>query len=386
MIKVLHITPWFPSQKDISGVFVKEHIDSLAPHVQQFIFHLNVSEGRGWKIISEKRPNFQKFVMKVPFTSWKLIEIIQSFLLLWVLWTHGRKYDLINFHIAYPNLRYWGGMKKLIKKPVMCIEHWSIYGQNFGLKQDEKGFRKLKGVRKIFHHKEIKLVAVSDHLAGQLKSFSGNQDLKVSILPNVVNDCFIHDSAKKGKGISFLMASVWREGKRPFEVIEGFSSFVKTFPDAELIIAGDGPLVSDMEKLVEKEGLESSVKFLGLVDKENLALELNKASTLIHASDHETFSAICAESLCTGTPIIVSKLPAVMEYMRETDGIVVSKHTGECWHDAMVRFQKIEQSFIPAEIAKSARKKFSRKAVGRMYFEMLKQTYESYLKVNDKLV
>lgn len=379
MIKVLHITPWYPEKDTLSGIFVREHIDSIESYVQQSVIHLDVSSGENWEFIKERRLNFQKLLLKVPFGSWKLIEIFHSLLLFRLLLKHKGDYDLINFHIAYPNLRFWWLIKKFIKKPVLCIEHWSIYGQNFGLKRNKKSDLKLKGVRKIFYQDQITFLAVSNHLATQLRNFSGNQNLKVSVLPNVVNDHFIYRKSTNKPATRFVMASVWRTGKRPLEVIRAFSYFIKDFPDSKLIIAGDGPLIPEMKNLVELEKLKRNVEFLGIIDKKLLAIELNKANALIHSSDHETFSAICAESLCTGTPILISPLPAVLEYMMDTDGIVVTEHTSQCWYDAMILFQKNQHSFNPAKIAQSAQAKFSKNAVGKVYFEQLNATYEDSL-------
>src|SRR5437899_13033060 len=56
----------------------------------------------------------------------------------------------------------------------------------------------------------------------------------------------------------------------PHKGIEHFSEAARDVPDAQFLIAGEGPLLGPMKRLAATLGVEARVRFLGRVSEENL--------------------------------------------------------------------------------------------------------------------
>jgi len=95
--------------------------------------------------------------------------------------------------------------------------------------------------------------------------------------------------------------------------------------DNALLIIGDGPLRARLEFLVEKYGLENSVKFLGYrVDVPNI---LNIVDLLIMPSSYEGFPIAHLEAMYMGIPSIVSPFVPSKEVAGES--CIVSNNVPE---------------------------------------------------------
>lgn len=70
--------------------------------------------------------------------------------------------------------------------------------------------------------------------------------------------------------IRFLTASRLIREKGVDEVLQIFSGYSRRFPDSSLVIAGDGPCRTDLQRLAEKLGVAERVVFLGHVSQERL--------------------------------------------------------------------------------------------------------------------
>lgn len=371
-MKVLHITSWYPSQENpVEGIFIREHIFSLPKDlVSNTIIHLKISKG-SFGIFSEKEKGFEKKTIRLPVDSWFIKEIFVSIVLFFILLRRAKEHDIINFHIAYPMLTYWHIIKLFFNRKVVCNEHWSAYGNNFGLKSEKK----TKRIRRIFFQ-NILFITVSHHLANQLKNFSKNKEMEFHVLPNVASKSFNLLLKKPTGKVNFLSAAIWRTGKRPVEMIKGFAELLKEHENVHMIIAGNGELLPEMRLMVKELQIEHHVHFKGLLSKKDLAAHLSPAAALCLSSDYETFSVICAEALCTGTPVIVTKLPAVQEFVDEFNGIFIKENTVEDWCNGFKEFLKKKESYNLNEIANKAKGLFYPDAVGQQYYTILKSYYE----------
>ena len=77
------------------------------------------------------------------------------------------------------------------------------------------------------------------------------------------------------------------ESKGMRDVLEVFSHVVPRFPDASLVILGDGPERQRLQQRARRLGIEESVEFLGHVSHETVFHELAKAEVFLFLSCHE---------------------------------------------------------------------------------------------------
>lgn len=367
-LNVLHITNWYPNEeKPLDGIWIKKQIDSLSPMVKNDVFHLQIQPGAAFKVIKSTAPGF---VCQIKSHRWMLIEWLTFLLLAYTLFfkIRLRDYHVINFHIAYPLCVYLRIIRKFIKQPVIINEHWSAYHHNFGVKDP----RKLDRIRKIFQP-DITIITVSEALAKDIRNFAGRPKLNINVVPNVVDTQLFRFDPKMSAEKAFLMAGNLKPPKDPLLALESFSHLLKTFPGTKLRIAGHGPLVDPLLKLIAKKGLEPDVTYLGILEGDIMAREMGKAAAFIHVSNYETFSVVCAEAVCCGTPVIASAVGGIPEFINNHNGLLLSKNNPENLRKLMEDVLSNPGRFDRESIATNASCSFNPQAIGKKYFKVLSQ-------------
>ncbi len=97
------------------------------------------------------------------------------------------------------------------------------------------------------------------------------------------------------------------------EVIKAWSRVLKSIPNAELWIVGDGDLRQDLERLVTELQLAKQVRFWGLVTEEAKEQLLRNCRCLVMPSRGEGFGLVYLEAMRAGRPCLVSTLDAGRE-------------------------------------------------------------------------
>ena len=374
-MKVLHVVNWYPSEPNPNeGLWIKKHIASLKGLVEkQFVLHIEVKPFHNFGFFREDNESLIQRIFFLPINSWFIIEIMTALLLSFYLFRLkvSKKFDLINFHIAYPLLTYWHLIKKFVHVSVVITEHWSAYHFSFNVKKTKS----LRRIKRIFQD-GLPLIVVSKALKGDIQNFSCNYSFPVFVVPNVVSEEFInHSSPLESKSRnSFFMVSSWKWPKRPDVVINSFAKFLKrSNEECFLRIAGCGGLLSEMKQQVTMLGITDNVIFLGKLNSERIAEEMRQAIAFLHCSEYETFSVVCAEALCSGCPVIASKVGGITEFVNSDNGIWVTNHDDNSWQIAITKFSSL--SFCRRKIAESAAEKFSSKRVGENYYKVLSQVF-----------
>jgi glycosyltransferase involved in cell wall biosynthesis len=375
-IKVLHIAGWYRSKTEPLAVpFIKEHFEALNRYAEGYLLHVEVkiASGRLFSIRHERLSDKEEsFVVLTSIKMWRVIEFISLLLGSYALVRHGVKgYDIVNFHVGYPNLTYYNIIRRLIRRPLIIIEHWTAFHYEFNM---PKGSRKLDRIRNIYRQ-NFPLMVVSERLKGDIEDFSGRRQEKVRVIPNVVdNSIFYFDPNVPARERTFFMVNHWREIKDPFPVMRAFTEYLKRYPDAKLRIGGYGPLWDSMVSSVSENKLEKSIELLGGLSKEQIADELRRASALLHHADYETFSVVCAEAISCGCPVIVNYLEAIAEFIDRSNGILVKP--GQSFLEALVNYDP--SAYDRAEIARNASMRFSKDQVGRNYLDYNLEVFFEY--------
>ena len=343
-------------------------------HVEaQLVLHIQVKPSDKFKLNRTSKKGLIQRILQVPFHSWFLIELFSTLFLCYYLFKLNvqKKFDIINFHIAYPLLTYWYIIKRIIDIPVIITEHWSAYHFNFGVKDSNK----LKRIKRIFNL-DLPVICVSEALKADIQGFSCNYSFPVFVVPNIVSEEFINHSSPQESRFSnaFFMVSSWNWPKKPSVVIDAFSKFIKeSKKEYFLRVAGFGGLLSEMEKQVVRLGINDKVIFLGKLNSDCIAEEMKFAIAFLHCSEYETFSVVCAEALCSGCPVIASKVGGITEFVDSENGILVNNNDKKSWNTALTQFHSF--SFCKKNIGESAAEKFSSKRVGESYYKVLSKVY-----------
>ncbi len=374
-MKILHITNWYPNAEEpFEALFIREHVRALEAFADNEVLHLRVRRGKRFRWIASDEGGEQlSYDLELPIKRWRLIEWATRFLLFRVLRSKFdlSTYDLVNFHIAYPLCVPIKELQKELPCPFVITEHWTAYHFNFNLPRSTD---KLDRIKRIFRHR-VPLITVSEALKQDIEEFSGFNQENAHVVPNVVDtERFFYDPEKDRNDPEapvFFMLNYWRRIKSPFVLFDSFREVLKEKPKAVLRVGGYGPLWEEMEGFVEEKGLSGSIQLLGRLGKEEVAREMQGADAFVHAASYETFSVVCAEALCCGTPVAVTRIPAVEEFVHEGNGLLVDKE--EDWGHILPRALQIKNERDPQKIASEARERFSSEAVGERYHRTLEK-------------
>lgn len=120
----------------------------------------------------------------------------------------------------------------------------------------------------------------------------------------------LREKSLQRKQINFLQVSNFVEKKGHQYTVEAFSRFVTYYPDANLCLAGDGPLRPEMEELVARLGLSSRILFTGAIDSNEVSRRMAQADAFLHHSvtagngDMEGIPTVLMEAMATGLPVV----------------------------------------------------------------------------------
>ena len=99
----------------------------------------------------------------------------------------------------------------------------------------------------------------------------------------------------------------------------------KRVPDILLVIAGQGPAQSHITRKAQSLGLQSSVQFVGNMDRANTLRHCySAADVFIFASRTETQGLVLLESLAQGTPVVSTAVMGTADVLKDVKGGVVA--------------------------------------------------------------
>jgi len=88
-------------------------------------------------------------------------------------------------------------------------------------------------------------------------------------------------------------------------LISGMPKILTKYPNVHLVIVGDGPARTDLEKQTYTLEISDHVHFTGMIDNKEVAYYYHAADYFISASNSETQGLTYAESLASGLQLIV---------------------------------------------------------------------------------
>jgi glycosyltransferase involved in cell wall biosynthesis len=376
MMHVLHITAWYPTaEAPLETPFAQRHIAALEGCTSNQVWHIDARPSDRWQLERDNPPADRAFILRCATQRWRLIEWAAGILILWAWLTRdrSRKVDVVNFHVAYPNCAWLGLLRRVMRRPMVITEHFSAY--HFKFNGTGRGMSRIK---RIFHQ-SVPVITVSDALAEDIRSFAGAPFPSFHRIDNVVDTQVFAPPPEpmRERGRFFALAQ-WRYPKRPEALIEAFASLRAKRMDAHLRLGGDGPLLERIRVQIASLGLDHHVTLLGPLAPAQVADEMRRAHAFLHASDYETYSAVCAEALCCGTYVVASKVGGIPEFLDARSGAWADSNDGSAWASAIERAWDIAFSADTRSIAERMAARCSPTAVGKRYAAVLASIAEAW--------
>jgi glycosyltransferase involved in cell wall biosynthesis len=107
------------------------------------------------------------------------------------------------------------------------------------------------------------------------------------------------------------------------------------FPDARLVVVGEGELRSDLERLAT-EIAPGRITFAGAIPQERLKYYLSAADALILASSREGWPNVLLEAMACGTPVVATRQWGTPEVVAAPEaGVLVDDRTDQAIADGL---------------------------------------------------
>lgn len=116
-----------------------------------------------------------------------------------------------------------------------------------------------------------------------------------------------------------LMVAEFTENKRHADAIRAFSRVLD--PQAQLVLAGSGPLFEPMKRLAVKLGVADRVRFLGL--RNDIPVLMKACRAVVLPSSREGLPRCVLEALAMGVPVIGSRIRGTTELLERGAGRLV---------------------------------------------------------------
>lgn len=156
-----------------------------------------------------------------------------------------------------------------------------------------------------------KIIVVSKMMWSDL-ILLGCPEHKLVYNPCAANDLFFTVSPQFRKE-QFVALGRFTDKKAPYFTILSFKDVLSTFPNAKLLMAGDGPLLNVCKNLVTHYELSAHVEFLGVISPETFRILLKESLAFVQHSitadngDKEGTPVAIMEASSAGLPVIATR-------------------------------------------------------------------------------
>lgn len=237
-----------------------------------------------------------------------------------VLENKARKAPITHYHTV--------DFKFALTKPFITSKGVSVGYVHMVPETVESSLKLPRAVKKIFYWYMIQfyksmdyLVTVNSYFIDVLSDKYGISRDKITYIPNYVSSDNFHPVSaeekveyKKKYGIPEDKFTVMCAGQT--QVRKGIFDFVeiaKKMPDVEFVWAGGFSFgsITDGYKEIQKiiDNPPENVKFLGIIERDNMNEVYNIADVMFLPSFEELFPMTILESMCVHTPVLLRDLP-----------------------------------------------------------------------------
>jgi colanic acid/amylovoran biosynthesis glycosyltransferase len=125
--------------------------------------------------------------------------------------------------------------------------------------------------------------------------------------------------------------------------LRAFSTFLKQYPNATITIAGEGPLLPELQKLARELGVADRVSFTGFVSQEELRQIYYRSHFFLHPSqtgrdgNQEGIPNSMLEAMATGLPVFATEHGGIPEAIENgASGVLVPERDDEALTRALL--------------------------------------------------
>ncbi len=143
----------------------------------------------------------------------------------------------------------------------------------------------------------------------------------------------VHSTAPDPRAFTVLCVCRFYPRKRVEVLVRSAAILRQRVPQLQVRIVGNGPENASLRQIASDLDLESTVRWLGDVNKETLAAEYGRAAVFCLPSSQEGVGSVFLEAMAAARPIVAMRASAVPEVVQ--DGILVEPENPEALAEAL---------------------------------------------------
>lgn len=230
--------------------------------------------------------------------------------------------DVIHCHDVCAAVAVMSSIPKCYRLPVVLTVHGLLAKEAQMLGQRRPWFVSfLQGEERRAYELADHIICVDSSLRDALVRENRIRSDKISVVFNAVDTSKFAPCPQSGVTSS---SSTFLVPRRlvPKNGVRVAIEAMKLVTNAKLLIAGDGPLRKDLERLCKEIGVERRVQFLGTVEHSEMVRIMNSVAGVIIPSVPvhgvtEATSLAALEAMSTGKPVVASNIGGLAEIIED---------------------------------------------------------------------
>jgi glycosyltransferase involved in cell wall biosynthesis len=391
MKNILWLTSWYPNSTDpFLGDFIKREAEAVAVyHPLQILYVVknhrkSLQDGKDYSDVHNLNQNPEEHILYYSstgndrsifsaFNSFRAyfrrnLEFIKQ------LQRNNQMPDLVHVQVALKAGLIALYLKWKYRIPYILTEHWSGYYPSSKDSLYKKSYL-TRFVTRLIIKNAVRFLPVSEDLGKEISKHWGRVSFEK--IPNVVNTNLFYPSENKPSAIfRFIHISSLQYPKNPEGIIRAFIELLKQNIAAELVLVGPlNPLLIDF---IKASGLRpDQLHCTGEILYEQVAVELRKSLSLIMFSFYENMPCAMLEALCSGLPVIATKVGGIPEVINQGNGILINAGNETELLNAMKEMIRNYHSYDRGEISREAVKQFSYEVIGKKIVDIYNSVPEN---------
>ena len=279
--------------------------------------------------------------------------------------------DVIHTHLSYANVL--GGLCGFISRiPVVATLHNSSYDP----KKTSKPVIFFETV--ILRYLTTLIIAVGYSVE---KAHQARVRKKIVVIPNAVNPILPIENSERiqlrenilGQGTFKVITAVGRLSpqKAYIDLFNAFVGTIKVYPEARLLVVGEGKERQSLEEKITELDLSGKVFLLGQRDDVSKLLQIT--DIFINSSHWEGLPVSILEAMSAGLPIVATKVGDIPRAIDEEVGLLVEPKP-EFLKEALIKYLKDPE--LMQQHGKLAQYRFQENFHASSWYQKIIQAYQ----------
>jgi L-malate glycosyltransferase len=166
-------------------------------------------------------------------------------------------------------------------------------------------------------------------------------------------------------------------------VIQAMAEVAKCIPEAQLIIAGEGPETTNLRKLAHSLKLEENIQFVGQLPHAAVQSYLNESAVSVSVPSSDATAVSLLETMACGSFPVVSELPANREWIdQDVNGLLVPAKDVNTLAEALIR--ALKDSDLRSKAQEINRQRVKEKAIWEDNMREMEELYQALVEQDKK--